>query len=918
MYHCHIHFCLIGPQSGVFEIIKEMSPLDHFTHTFLESDQVDDASVAAADVILANIQNMDAEEALRALSANKKSDTELIVMADKNQISLFGDYLSEITDIWAMPLSDEEVSFRFLRWQKNYKMSKDFWQTSHYLDATINNIPDLVWYKDKDGIHKKVNDSFCKTVNKTKQQVEGRGHAYIWDVEFDDPACIESELEVMTKRETCVAEETIKTGEGTRLLTTYKSPLYDLDGTVMGTVGVATDITQERAFEQEIVQKNKILETIFTTTDCGVITHTIDGSKILSINNAALKILGYKSADDLLADGFNMVAPSVVEEDQASMRESIGSLKNVGDSVSVEYRVRHKDGELLHVMGNVKLMKEHGRLFFQRFLLDCTVQKREQEKKQQENEKRQMELVHALSIDFNFVYFFDLDTGMGTTLRIHYNDAPTSDSIFDRKISMEKSMTEYIEQYVYEEDKEMVKQAFSQDTLIKELSSKDIYYVNYRVFTHGTLKYYQMKAVRMGIWEGHQGAVVGFRNVDAEIRNEMEKQRLLENALAHAKKANEAKSVFLSNMSHDIRTPMNAIVGFTTLATTHIDNREQVAEYLKKIKSSGNHLLNLINDVLDMSHIESGKMHLMEDPCNLSDVLEDLHNILQADVHAKQQTLEIQKVSLTNEDIYCDRLRLNQVLLNLLSNSVKYTQDGGTIRVTLSQKEQTSADYAEYEFHIVDTGIGMSEDFVRHIFEPFERERNSTISGIQGTGLGMAITKNIVDMMGGSIEVKSTQGVGSEFTLSFPFRINPDAQNTREQEEKISKKTLSLQPGRILLAEDVELNQEIAVTILNEAGFTTEVAENGQIALDKVKNSEPGYYQLILMDIQMPVMNGYEATKAIRRLENEELANIPILAMSANAFEEDKQQSLTCGMNAHIAKPIDVKILFDTLGKIIS
>lgn len=918
MYHCHIHFCLVGQQSRVFEIIKEMSPLDHFTHTFLESDQVDDASVATADVILANIQNMDAEEALRALSANKKSDTELIVMADKNQISLFGDYLPEITDIWAMPLSDEEVGFHFLRWQKNYKMSKDFWQTSHYLDATINNVPDLVWYKDKNGIHKMVNDSFCKTVNKTKQQVEGRGHAYIWDVEFDDPACIESELEVMTKRETCVAEETIKTGEGTRLLTTYKSPLYDLDGSVMGTVGVATDITQERAFEQEIVQKNKILETIFTTTDCGVITHTLDGSKILSINNAALKILGYKSADDLLADGFNMVAPSVVKEDQASMRESIGSLKNVGDSVSVEYRVQHEDGEILHVMGNVKLMKEHGRLFFQRFLLDCTVQKREQEKKQQENEKRQMELVHALSIDFNFVYYFELDTGMGTPLRIHYNDAPTSDSIFDRKISMEKSMTEYIEQYVYEEDKEMVKQAFSQDTLIKELSSKDIYSVNYRVFTHETLKYYQMKAVRMGIWEGHQGAVVGFRNVDAEIRNEMEKQRLLENALAHAKKANEAKSVFLSNMSHDIRTPMNAIVGFTTLATTHIDNREQVAEYLKKIKSSGNHLLNLINDVLDMSHIESGKMHLMEDPCNLSDVLEDLRNILQADVHAKQQTLEIEKVSVTNEDIYCDKLRLNQVLLNLLSNSVKYTQDGGTIRVTLSQKEQPSADYAEYEFHIVDTGIGMSEDFVRHIFEPFERERNSTISGIQGTGLGMAITKNIVDMMGGSIEVKSTQGVGSEFTLSFPFRINPDAQDASEQEEKNSNKTLSLQPGRILLAEDVELNQEIAVTILNEAGFTTEVAENGQIALDKVKNSEPGYYQLILMDIQMPVMNGYEATKAIRRLENEELANIPILAMSANAFEEDKQQSLTCGMNAHIAKPIDVKILFDTLGKIIS
>lgn len=918
MYHCHILFYLIGQGGTAFEMIKKMPPLEHFIHMFSESESVDQLKTKKADVILASIQNMDVEEALQVLTANKKKEAELIVLADKKQIAGFTNYLSEITDVWTLPMSDEEAEFHFLRWQQTYKMSKDFWQTSQYLEATINNIPDLIWYKDKEGLHKKVNDSFCKTVNKSKQQVEGRGHAYIWDVEFDDPACIESELEVMSKRKTCISEEAIKTQKGMRLLTTYKSPLYDLDGTVMGTVGVATDITQERAFEQEIVQKNNILETIFTTTDCGVISHTIDGSQILSINNAALKILGYESAEELLSSGFNMVAPSVVDEDKAMIRESIETLKKVGDSVSIEYRVRHQNGEILHIMGNVKLMKERGRLFFQRFLLDCTPQKREEEKKQQANEKRQMELVHALSIDFNFVYFFELDTGMGMPLRINNNDTPTSDSVYDRKISLEKSLTHYIETFVYEEDREMLKQASSQDTLIKELSDKDIYYVNYRICSHGKLKYYQMKAVRTGTWEGHQGIVIGFRNVDEEIRGEIEKQALLENALMQAEKANKAKSVFLSNMSHDIRTPMNAIVGFTTLATTHIDNRQQVAEYLKKIESSGNHLLNLINDVLDMSHIESGKMHLVEDPCNLSEILEELHTILQANVQAKHQTLEINTVDVTEENIYCDKLRLNQVLLNLLSNSVKYTEEGGTIQVTLIQKPGTSANYADYEFHIEDTGIGMSDDFVQHIFEPFERERNSTISGIQGTGLGMAITKNIVDMMGGSVKVKSEQGVGSEFTLFFTFRLNPEARDTAKQDSQKANKVLPLEPGHILLAEDVELNQEIAVTILNEAGFTTDVAENGQIAVDKVKNSEPGYYQLVLMDIQMPVMNGYDATKAIRRLENQELANIPILAMSANAFEEDKQQSLKCGMNAHIAKPIDVKKLFETLSKIIS
>ncbi len=1046
MYRCHIQFYLTGYQHRVFEIIKEMSPLEHFSHEFYESNRPEEKLTAKADVILADLQDMDEKDALKLLTLNKKKEAELILLLDRNQISLLSDSLSEVKDIWIMPMSEEEVKFRFLRWQQDCKMRKDYWQTNQYLEATINNVPNLIWYKDKQGIHKKVNDSFSKAVNKTKKQIEGRGHAYIWDVEQDDPACIESEREVMSKKQTCISEEVIKTGDGMRTLTTYKSPLYDIDGSVMGTVGVAIDVTQERAYEQEIIKKNKTLETIFTTIDCGVMRHTIDGKQLLSINRAALKILGYESPDELMIKGFDLIAASVLEEDKEKLREKIRSLQKEGDSVSVEYCVQHKNGEILHIMGNAKLLMENGELICQRFLLDCTEQKLQEKK----NKRHQMELIQALSIDYNLVCFFDLDTGMGIPLRSTEDNNDGSHFIFKGYISLEESMKNYIQQMVYEEDKEMLREFCSPNTLKKELAEKNLNYVNYRIYKNNQITYFQMKVVRAGTWDINHGVVLGIRSVDGEIRSEMEQKSLLEGALMQANKANKAKSIFLSNMSHDIRTPMNAIVGFTNLAISHIDNREQVEEYLKKIMTSGNHLLSLINDVLDMSHIESGKIHLEEKPCSLPDILHGLHNILQADIHAKQLELQIDTVDVFDEDIFCDKLRLNQVLLNLLSNSVKYTSAGGMVSLRITEKPGSLKGYATYEFCIRDNGIGMSEEFVEHIFEPFEREQNSTISGIQGTGLGMAITKNIVEMMNGTIEVKSKLNEGTEFLVTFPFRlyhgstepqeilelkncralvvdddfntcdsvsymlgqlgmraewtlsgkeavlrthqaamrkddfyiyivdwllpdmngvevtrrirkemgenvpviiltaydwsdieieakeagvtafcrkplflselrsclhsvINPEEKKETKPAGGISKR----HAGRILLAEDVEMNQEIAAAILGDAGFSTEIAGNGEIAVDMLKKSKPGYYQLVLMDVQMPVMNGYEATREIRRLENPKLASIPIIAMTANAFEEDKQEALKCGMNGHIPKPIDIDNLFETLDAVI-
>ena len=521
----------------------------------------------------------------------------------------------------------------------------------------------------------------------------------------------------------------------------------------------------------------------------------------------------------------------------------------------------------------------------------------------------------------------------------------------------------------------------------------------------------------------------------------------LSEAVQAAETANRAKSTFLSNMSHDIRTPMNAIIGFTTLAVSNIDDKKKVRDYLGKILSASNHLLSLINDILDMSRIESGKIQLEETEVSLSEVLHDLKTIVSGQIHAKQLELYMDAMDVTHENVYCDKTRLNQVLLNLLSNAIKFTPAGGTVSVRLRQYPGTKRGSEMYEIRVKDNGIGMSLEFVQKIFSPFERERTSTVSRTQGTGLGMAITKNIVDMMGGTIEVQTEQGKGTEFIVRLTLRLQsehqriekiaeleglkalvvdddfntcdsvtkmlvkvgmrsewtlsgkeavlrarqsmelgdafhayiidwrlPDmngievtrqirslgddtpiiiltaydwsdieaearaagvtafcakplfmsdiretlmaaiGQKQAESEDTILPSADSDFRGRcILLVEDNELNSEIAVELLNEYGFLVDTAENGAEAVEKVKNSKPGNYDLVLMDVQMPVMNGYEATKQIRALADPALAGITILAMTANAFEEDRKKAQECGMDGFLSKPIIIDELIDTL-----
>ena len=525
----------------------------------------------------------------------------------------------------------------------------------------------------------------------------------------------------------------------------------------------------------------------------------------------------------------------------------------------------------------------------------------------------------------------------------------------------------------------------------------------------------------------------------------------LQVAVEKAESANRAKSTFLSNMSHDIRTPMNAIIGFTTLALSNIDDTDRVKDYLGKTLASSNHLLSLINDVLDMSRIESGKIHLEEVEVNLSDVLHDLKTIVSGQIYAKQLELYMDAMDVTDEDVYCDKTRLNQILLNLLSNAIKFTPAGGTVSVRVRQLAGKVRGCGQYEFRIKDNGIGMSPEFAKKIFEPFERERTSTVSGIQGTGLGMAITKNIVDMMGGTIEVQTAQGKGSEFIICLPMRtqdehrpvekiteleglkalVVDDDFNTCDSVTKmlvkvgmraewtlsgkeavlrarqsiemsdvyhayiidwrlpdmngievtrqirslhddtpiiiltaydwsdieveakaagvtafcakpmfmsdlretlmsalgqkpadavqrlLPEKNADFKGKHILLVEDNELNREIAQEILREYGFLVDSAENGAVAVEKVSTAAPGSYDLVLMDVQMPIMDGYTATRKIRALDDPARAKLPILAMTANAFDEDRRNALESGMNGFLSKPIVIDDLVQELRKIL-
>ncbi len=658
---------------------------------------------------------------------------------------------------------------------------------------------------------------------------------------------------------------------------------------------------------------------------------------------------------------------------------------------------------------------------------------------------RQDEMIRALSSDYRSVFYYDLEKDEGVCYRSRRNTHDENEIISP----FSKMLEDYLKKSVVENYLDNVLKFIRPENLRKGLQLTNI--ISYRYLAaQNNRQYYEMiRVAKIDDGEEIHAVGVGFANVDEQTREAMAQNQILADALAQAQHANISKTTFLSNMSHDIRTPMNAIIGFTTMALRHFDNQAQVKDSLEKVLSSSNHLLGLINDILDMSRIDSGRVEIQEQECNLSELVHSLIHIIQPQITAKQQLFHIDAFQVKNEYVHADQLKINQVLINILSNAVKYTPATGTISFRISQFDSDKPGYAKYEFRVKDNGMGMSKEFLKHIFDPFERDLSNTKTlGIQGTGLGMTITKKMVELMNGKIEVESELDKGSEFIVTLELKlqenvkylINGELEGLRvlvvdddfetcdsvteilknlgvrsewttspreavfrakkalndkdpfnayivdwlmrelngietvrqlrrvvgndapiviltaydysdiENEARSAgvtefctkplfmsdlKKVLSRATGnfkveekktddltetdftgkRVLLVEDVEVNREIAKAVLSETGLEVEDAPDGIDAVEIFQRSKKNYYDLILMDIQMPKMNGYEATKKIRALERDDAKNIPIIAMTANAFEEDKTSAFNAGMNDHVAKPLDIPKLLATLKK---
>ena len=526
-----------------------------------------------------------------------------------------------------------------------------------------------------------------------------------------------------------------------------------------------------------------------------------------------------------------------------------------------------------------------------------------------EQSSNQAEILADLSDDFVLIFKADMITNEIIVYRgEEFYEKITASC--GSNISYNRLVMVMANEYIFEEDRELFLDSFSRNHITVALAVDPAFTVVVRdKFEH---KYYQIRVVHPNKNMKSSEIMFGIHLADEDIRREKEIQAELAYAKNAAEIANKTKSNFLFNMSHDIRTPMNAILGFTDLAKRHIDDTARVEDCLDKVSSSGGHLLSLINDVLDMSRIESGKVAIECAPINVAKSVEDVKAMVSDLAKDNLIDLQVSIENITDENIYADILHVNEVLLNLISNAIKYTERGGHVEF-ITRQIGSQLGVASFEFIVKDNGIGMTPEFLEHIFDAFEREKNSTISGIQGTGLGMSITKKLVDMMNGNIDIKSTKGVGTTIKVRLDFEIFTGDISEFEKSSEDTIKEYDLNGKKILLVDDNELNRELAIELLSEAGATVEEAVNGEDAIEVYTAKDPGYYDLILMDVQMPKMNGYEATEAIRKLPNTQHANIPIIAMTANAFQEDIDEAIEHGMSAHLAKPINVEKLLSTL-----
>ena len=653
----------------------------------------------------------------------------------------------------------------------------------------------------------------------------------------------------------------------------------------------------------------------------GFFVYLAEGDEeVIYVNDVVLDIFGCKSFEEWKELTGGTFKGMVHPEDVALMEESIALQvsSNKKELDYIEYRIIRKDGEVRWVddYGRLVHTEEYGDVFYV-LLRDITDMHTDRD----ENRRRE-DVIEGLSADYKSIYLVNLDSGDMMPYQLeHSYFGKIAKEIYEedlKKADWKTIPPIYAERYVIKEDRELFLKEMQSQRIKERLLEKSAYTVNYRsIEDDGNIAYIQMSIVPVHNDSLHRYAVMGFRDITEQImaaQKEVADKLNMEMALEREKHANEIKSSFLFNISHDIRTPMNAIAGFTGLAKRHINEPDRLEEYLDKVEESNHYLLSLIDDLLEMSRLDYGRIEVKEEVCDLREELNIVIDMFRAQAEEKQITIS-EDFEIQEQKVYVDASRFERIMGNLLSNAVKFTPNGGKVKVAARKKQVSDSGYARFEFTVADNGIGMSGEFMKRIYEAFEREESSTKTGYSGTGLGLSITKQLLDILGGSITVNSKKGEGSTFIVNFPLKL-ADGKQEKSAEDIVPEET-SKETGehRILLVEDIEINRMLAETLLTEEGFLVDSVPDGSDAVEEIRNHPEWYYDLVLMDIQMPVMNGYEATRLIRAMGRKDTAVLPIIALSANARDEDKRMSMESGMNSHVAKPFDMDHLLKTINE---
>ena len=632
----------------------------------------------------------------------------------------------------------------------------------------------------------------------------------------------------------------------------------------------------------------------------------------LSWNDAYWKMLGYSNAFELPQNypaWFNTIVPDDREQVVRAM-DVLGKISDPKDVHEEEFRIYAKNK-------SIRWLRVAARRVFGWDGKPKQVLGIAKDISNQKALELQTRIFEIFSREFVTVNIIDVINRRLRILR-YSKRADTVDALskLSEGYDYDQVLSYYIDKYVAVEDRERMHRITSLDNLVQQVSEKEMYRVRYaQVDDDGTRYYYQGNYLRILDETGNAAIVVGFRDITDIVQAELEKQAALQEAKEQAEAANHAKTAFLFNMSHDIRTPMNAIMGYRDLLEKYQDDPSRRQYYLTKMGEVSQVLLSIIDNVLEMARIEKGTLEMVESVWNAYQFADYLYSVFMPMMEKKGLKFT-RKISVKHPYVYCDAGKLRDIFLNVVSNAYKYTNTGGSVSFFVEELPCDKEGWVFYQTTISDTGIGMSEDFIPKLFDPFAREKSNLGNNIEGTGLGMSIVKRLVDFLNGTIEVKSKKGEGTTFIITTPHRVGEKADELNQALLKEHKPDV-LKGKRVLLAEDNDINAEIAIEILNELGMVVEHAADGKICVDMLTKSPAHYYDFILMDIQMPNMNGYEATMAIRKLLDKAKSNIPILAMTANAFDEDKKASLRAGMDGHLAKPIDVKDLVQGIAAVL-